>query len=204
MLQERLVKEMRLLGISTMATANAYVPVFIVDFNRRFGKPPRNDFDANRSIRADEDLDPIFTVREPRHVSNSLTLQYDKTIYLLRDTPQTRVVMGKDVEVYEYADGHIEVRANGAALPYSTHDRLSEVDQGAIVDNKRLGHVLQVAQLVQEQRDSRRGRSAPARTNTRQDPVQLKSAIGKKPQRKLDANDLKLAIRQTKRLSARA
>ena len=115
-LQDRLVKEMRLLGISTMAAANAYAPTFMADFNSRFAKPPRNDFDANRPLRDDEDLDLIFTVREPRRVTQNLTLQYDKNMYLLTNTPRTRAVMGEYVEVHEYPDGRIEVRASGAAL----------------------------------------------------------------------------------------
>ncbi len=75
-----------------------------------------------------------------------------------------------------------------------TYDRLSEVDQGAIVENKRLGHVLQIAKLVQDQRDSRRGRSAPARTNRGEAPVKLKAAPGTKVQRRIDATDLEAAI----------
>ena len=74
-LQDRLVKELRLHGISDMAAANAYVPTFIADYNRRFAKPARNDFDAHRAVRPDEILDLIFTVREPRRVSHSLTVQ---------------------------------------------------------------------------------------------------------------------------------
>ena len=38
-------------------------PRFIADFNGRFGKPPKSDFDAHRPVRADEDLDLIFTWR---------------------------------------------------------------------------------------------------------------------------------------------
>ena len=193
-LQDRLVKEMRLLGISTMAAANAYVPQFMADFNDRFAKPPRNDFNANRPLRADEDLDLIFTVREPRRVTQNLTLQYGKNMYLLTDTPRTRAVMGEYVEVHEYPDGRIEVRARGATLPYTIYDRLSEVDQGTIVENKRLGHVLQVAQIVQEQRDNRRSSNVPARTNQGRPAFQLKRTPGKKSQRALDANDLALAI----------
>lgn len=196
-LQDRLVKEMRLLGISTMAAGNAYVPCSMADFNRRFAKPPRNDFDTHRAVRGDENLELIFTVREPRRVTHSLTLQYDKNLYLLTDTPDARAVIGKYVEVYEYPDGRIEVRANGSALPYTIYDRLSEVDQGAVVENKRLGHILQMAQLVQEQRDSRRGRSAPARTNQGLASVKLKAASGKKSQRALSADDLALAIVKT-------
>jgi transposase len=203
-LQDRLVKELRLLGISTMAAANAYAPSFIDDFNRRFAKPPRNDFNAHRLVREDEDLELIFTVREPRKVSHVLTLQYDKTLYLLADTATMRKLIGKYIEIYEYPDGRIEVRAGGAALPYTIYNRLSEIEQGAIVENKRLGHVLQVAQIVQEQRDNRRSRSAPARTNQGCAPRPLQPAAGKKAQRKLDADDLAKAIEQasSKRLTA--
>ena len=193
-LQDRLVKEMRLLGISTMDAANAYVPVFIDNFNSRFAKPPRNDFDANRPVRDDEDVDLILTVRQPRRVTDNLTLQYDRTMYLLTDTPAARAVMGKYVEVYDYPDGRIEVRAHGAALAYITYDRLSEIDQGAVVENKRLGHVLQAAQIVQQLRDNRR--SGPSRTNQTAQVMQKKIGLNKKSQRALDASDLAMAIIQ--------
>ncbi len=38
-LQNRLVKEMRLQGINTIEDANAWLPYFIADFNRRFAPP---------------------------------------------------------------------------------------------------------------------------------------------------------------------
>jgi hypothetical protein len=37
-LQDRLVKELRLRGISTVAAANAYAPSFIAAYNARFAK----------------------------------------------------------------------------------------------------------------------------------------------------------------------
>ena len=40
-LQDRLVKELRLAGISTIAAANAWVPgIHRVDYNTRFGRRP--------------------------------------------------------------------------------------------------------------------------------------------------------------------
>ncbi len=144
------MKELRLQGIADMTAANAYVPTFIADYNQRFAKPTRNDVDAHRAIRPDEMLDLIFTVRELRRVSHSLTVQYVKVLYLLTDTPASRRLIGKYINVYEYPDGHIEPRANGAALPYTAYNRLSEVSNGAIVENRRLGHVLEIAQLVQD------------------------------------------------------
>jgi transposase len=164
-LQDRLVKELRLQEISTMAATNAYAPSFIADYNRSFAKPARNDFNAHRPIRHDENLNLIFTVRESRRVLHSLAVQYDKVLYLLADTPDSQHFIGKYIEVYDYPDGRIEPRADGRALHYATYDRLPHVSQGAVVDNQRLGHVLQIARLVQEQRESRRGSSAPSRNH---------------------------------------
>jgi hypothetical protein len=41
-LQDRLVKELRLRGISTIADGNAFLLEFMDDYNRRFGRVPRS------------------------------------------------------------------------------------------------------------------------------------------------------------------
>jgi hypothetical protein len=71
---------------------NAFAPAVMADFNQRFAKPPRSDVDVHRPVRQDEDLDLIITVRQLRKVSHALTLQYDKDIYLLANTPFARVL----------------------------------------------------------------------------------------------------------------
>ncbi|MGB9150651.1 MAG: ISNCY family transposase, partial [Burkholderiales bacterium] len=195
-LQDRLVKEMRLRDISSIQDANQYAPAFIKDYNQRFAKPPLHPHDAHRPMRTDENLELIFTWREPRCVSKSLTLQYNKILYLLIDTPATRRLAGCYIDVYHYPDGRIEPRAEGIALPYSTYDRLSVIDQGAIVDNKRLGHVLQIAQYVQDKRDDRRSQSAPACNG---EPSKRGRPPGKKAPRALNETDLHEAIHQAKR-----
>jgi hypothetical protein len=85
-LQDRLVKELRLQRISTVDAANAFMPTFIDDYNRRFGKLPRDRHDARRPSRKDEDLNAIFTWREYRKVTDSLTLRYERKMYLIQDT----------------------------------------------------------------------------------------------------------------------
>jgi hypothetical protein len=42
---------------------------------------------------------------------------------------------------------------------------LAEIEQDAVVEHKRLGHVLQVAQAIQAQRDNSRIGKAPSRTS---------------------------------------
>ena len=193
-LQDRLVKELRLRGISTLEAANAFMPPFIADYNQRFAKPPKSGHDRHRTVRPDEHLELILAWQEPRCVSKSLTLQYDKVLYLLDDTPGNRALAGQYVTVYQYPDGRVEPRAHGVALPFARYDRLSEIDQGAIVENKRLGHVLEVAQIVQAKRDNRRSQSVPRSDG--EPPRRRGQAPGKKAQRALDGNDVAEALEQ--------
>jgi hypothetical protein len=203
-LQDRLVKELRLRKIDTKEAANAYAPHFIADFNGRFGKEPRSAYNAHRPLRDDEDLDLILTCRVSRCVTATLTVQYDRVMYLLDDTAANRGLIHHYLDVYEYPDGRIEIRANGAALTYRQYDRLSDMDQGAVVDNKRLGHVLEVAQQVQLERDNRRISGSPSRTN-QGEPVKPKMrANNTRKQRELTQADLNGIILRTAELRAAA
>jgi len=195
-LQDRLVKELRLAGISSIPAANAFMPAFIERYNQRFAKAPRNAHDAHRALRSDEELDLIFAWRELRKVTHSLTLHYERQIYLLTDGPETRALIGKYVEVFQYPDGRVEIRVAGKALPYCRFDKLAEVDQGAIVDSKRLGQVLRVAQQVQSRRDSRvvdRPSTAHRCDGT---PVPVNKVAGSKRQRELGPTDLNQAVEE--------
>jgi hypothetical protein len=54
-LQDRLVKELRLAGISTMEAANAFLPAFVQTYNARFAKPPARDRDLHRPMAGTND-----------------------------------------------------------------------------------------------------------------------------------------------------
>jgi len=49
-LQDRMVKELRLAGVSSITAANAWLPGFIAAYNRRFGRDPANAKDLQRMI----------------------------------------------------------------------------------------------------------------------------------------------------------
>ncbi len=114
-LQDRLVKELRLRGICDMAAGQAYLPEFRADYNRRFGRPPRNAYDAHRPV--DEHVAEIFTLQEERCVSENLTLSYQRTLYVVDDTLENRRLRGHRVMVHEDADGGITLRQAGRARP---------------------------------------------------------------------------------------
>lgn len=166
-LQDRLVKEMRLQGISSMAEGNAFAPSFIADFNARFAKPPKNDLDVHRTVHVNENLDDIFTWREERCVSKNLTIQYNKEMYLIEDSDLARRYRGHYIETYQFPDGRVELRVNDGttSLPYSIYDKQTQINQGEIVDNKRLGHALRIAQRLESEPDSASSQSAPSQAH---------------------------------------
>ncbi len=194
-LQDRLVKELRLSGISSIEAANAFAAPFMADFNARFAQPPHSAFDAHRPLRSDEDLDAIFTWRVQRKVSTALTLQHDRVVYLLHETPQTRALVRRSIDVWEYPDGRIELRADDSVLPYVRYDQLPRVDAGAMVENKRLGTALRVAQVLQTQRDDRRGNS-PSRTHAGEPVRPPHAAPGTKRPSEFTAHDVRAAVEQ--------
>jgi transposase len=193
-LQDRLVKELRLRGISTVDAANAYAPCFMADYNARFAKTPRSTFDAHRPLRADESLSRVLTWREARRVTKALTVQYDRVMYLLEDTDENRRLIHHDIEVWEYPDGRMELRSGERALVCRQYDRLAEVDQGAIVECKRLAHVLELAQAMQAQRDNRSIGTAPSRTHRGASVRAPQRASGTKKQREFTQQDMEATM----------
>jgi len=132
-LQDRLVKELRLRGISTPEAANAYVPEFMAEYNERFGKTPLSDHDAHRPVRDDEDLALVFTWQEDRKISKELTLHFRRGLYLIKPGPETLGLRGHRCRVHEYADGRIELRHGGQRLPFRAFEDQRRVTEGDIV-----------------------------------------------------------------------
>ena len=56
-LQDRLVKELRLAGVSDVAQANALLPAFIEQYNARFARAPFSSSDVHRPLGAHDDID---------------------------------------------------------------------------------------------------------------------------------------------------
>ncbi|HDM8234129.1 TPA: ISNCY family transposase, partial [Vibrio campbellii] len=161
-LQDRLIKEMRLQGINTIEEANAWLPYFIADFNRRFAKPAMYPKNMHRKVReTQQELDDIFSWQEIRKLSKSLTFQYDKVVYLIEPTEENSRLVHEHVKVLDYPNGDIAIVYGHRKLEFKIFDKLEHVQQTQIVDNKRLGQVLKFAQQQQEEfeRQQKRTRS---------------------------------------------
>src|ERR1700676_3788917 len=162
-LQDWMVKELRLAGVSSVAAANAWLPGFIAAYNTRFVRDPANAKDLHRPLAQADDLDEILAWREERTVTRNLTLHYDRMMLILDPTPLARGLVRKKVAVVNYPDGRFAVQFNGATLGFKVFDKIQTVQPGAIVDNKRLSAVLEQIKAQQATYPARQQRGHIAR-----------------------------------------
>ncbi len=155
-LQDRLVKELRLRGISTPEAGNAFLPSFLEAHNARFAKPPRNGRDAHRPVRESENLDEIFTWQERRKITKDLVVHYKRRRHHIKVSAQTKEYAGCMCQIFEWADGRLVLRSGGVDLPYRFFDKDQRVTQAAIVENKRLAAALEFIRERQNERDRER------------------------------------------------
>jgi hypothetical protein len=111
-------------------------------------------------------------------MSRNLVVHFKRVSYLVEPGPQTLPFAGKRVRVFEWEDGRVEIRCEGQLLPASPFDKNRCVDQGAIVENKRLGAVLSVMQASQLQRDQARLRSKKVTLREKERIVAARAAAG--------------------------
>ncbi|MCB9592097.1 MAG: ISNCY family transposase [Sandaracinaceae bacterium] len=116
-LQDRLVKELRLAGVDSIEDGNIFLPSFVADYNRRFGRPPASQHDAHRPLLPHEPLDDIFKLQVERKLSRNLTLHYQNVLYVLEATEDAQRAKGQRVRVYEDDDGNVSIRAGDVELP---------------------------------------------------------------------------------------
>jgi hypothetical protein len=70
---------------------------------------------------------------------------------------------GTVATVVDYPDGRLAIRYRGLDLPYTTFDKLRQVSQATIVENKHLGAVLSHIRERQLERAEARSHKAPRR-----------------------------------------
>jgi transposase len=135
-LQDRLVKELRLCGISDMQAGNAYLPEFRQDFNRRFAVQPRSNHDAHRPLLATENLDLILTHQKTGTLSKNLTVQFNHVLYQIQSDRPDYALRNAQVTICENAKGEVTILYKNKPLSYSIFHKA--IRQAEIVDTKTL------------------------------------------------------------------
>ena len=111
-LQDRLVKEMRLRGIKTKEEANEFLEEYLSRHNERFGVCPANEADAHVMLPRYVDLDRYLCIKRERAIRKDNTIALDGRLYQIEERG------GKKVVVEERLDGSLRMISKGVALKY--------------------------------------------------------------------------------------
>jgi transposase len=105
-LQDRLVNEFRLAGITTLAAGNRYLRThFLPAFNAEFGRSPADPASAFVPLRAVA-LDQILCIEEERVVGRDNVVSTDRVTLQLAKQPGRRSCAGLRVRVRRHLSGH--------------------------------------------------------------------------------------------------
>jgi hypothetical protein len=124
-LQDRLVKEMRLRGISTLEEGNQFLEEYLPLYNRRFSVSPKGKDNLHRSLARGLDVDAILCKKTQRTLRNDFTVAYNNKLYQVEEAIQTSQVM-----VQDRIDGSLRIYHKDRAL------RFREITQRPLRENK--------------------------------------------------------------------
>ena len=107
-LQDRLVKEMRLRNICSTVEAQAFLAEFILEWNKKFAVPPRDETPAHRPwTRTADELDLALAGQDERVLTKALTFSYGGTKYCVKTSGPGTAMRGAKIQVHRFTDGRL-------------------------------------------------------------------------------------------------
>jgi len=150
-LQDRLVKEMRLAGISSMEEGNAFLAQYMEKHNTKFAKQPTSTTNVHRPVLHNkEELDLIFSIHTTRKLSKNLTAQYNNTLYQMKIKGIGYAMRGAHVTMCEDFKGKVTILYNGKPLNYEPFKRGEKIPP--VADDKTINHTVHQAMEKQKTR----------------------------------------------------
>ena len=136
-LQDRLIKELRLAGISDMAAAQAFLPGFMARHNAQFAVAPRDAEDAHKPWPHDgAALDAALARHETRVLSKALTFSAGGSRHCIKTRHAGIAFRGARVTVRHFLDGRMDVLFKQRTLAFTTFATLPGAT--AIEDDKTI------------------------------------------------------------------
>jgi hypothetical protein len=106
-LQDRLVKELRLAGISEIAAANRFIrEIYLPAHNVRFAVPPEQPQSAFVACRAEQWRD-VLCIQQTRQVAKDNTVRWNGRVLQIPASPLRPHFVRASVRLHEYPDGAV-------------------------------------------------------------------------------------------------
>jgi len=135
-LQDRLVKEMTIRDIQTIAEAKRYLDTYLSVHNKRFVVKAKDSSDLHRDISPGLNLDKILCIRTKRTLRNDFTIAHNRKLYQIEQHVRT-----KELTVEEMVNGSMFISHNDVRLPFrEITARPEKQHEPTPMPRKRKGH----------------------------------------------------------------
>jgi transposase-like protein len=111
--QDRVVKEMRLAGVTTIAEGNIFLDAYLPEFNAKYAKEAAQKANFHRPIVNKRALDTILSIKTDRSLRNDFTIAHNKKLYQIKSN-----IRAKKLTMEERTDGTMRIIHNGQQLRY--------------------------------------------------------------------------------------
>jgi transposase len=139
MLQDRLVKALRLAGITTLEEANRFLEEEEWrGIEARFRVPPARKADVHRRVPPGVNLTLVLSFQEPRVVQADWTVAWRRRWFQLTESNQKLALVGQRVTICEQLDGKIRLRYKGRDLAWAELPERLKPAARLSTDQKRL------------------------------------------------------------------
>lgn len=115
-LQDRLVKEMRLAGVSSLDEANRFLEGYLPRFNAQFAREALQPGDLHRLLPKNLNLEEIFCLKKGRTINNGYFFRWRGKRYKIKNP--TYRMKRQPMIVIEHFDGRMIIRWEGRDLDY--------------------------------------------------------------------------------------
>lgn len=122
-LQDRLVKELRYFGISTIAQANKFLKQYIHEYNKKFSVEPKNPVDLHQLLTDRERfmLDKTLSIQTKRKANKNLIIKHHNITYQLTNVGKGHKYINQKVTICEKPDGQVILTCRGKILNYDIY-----------------------------------------------------------------------------------
>ena len=138
--QDRVLKEMRLAGISNIEEGNRFLEEYLPVYNARFSKEAANLKDAHHTISKHIDLERVFTFREARKISKNLEISFAGQIYQILNCSTPHRLMNRKATVFISLDGSMWLECLGSNYEIVLYQERS--CDSPVMDRKQLDNWL--------------------------------------------------------------
>jgi transposase len=149
-LQDRLIKEMRLRGLSDIPAAQAFTQDFIELWNDKFARPPLDPAEAHRPwTTGAEALEKALARRQERVLSKALTFSVGGKVCCVKTNGPGTALRGARVTILHFLDGTMRVEYKNRTLPYThfkTNPRPNAAEDEKTIDARMAALVAANAQ----------------------------------------------------------